>query len=213
MAMRAAEIIFKSLEEDIVTGVVSDGERLDESSLCARFNLSRTPIREALEQLVGSGLAKKIPKRGCFVQVPSVKQLIEMFEVMSELEAVCARLAARRITHSQLEELRQANKRCEEAIAQADSDTYYEQNVHFHEIIYAACGNSFLAEETRQLRSRLRVYRRLQLRVNGRMRQSLAEHRAMISAIENSDENQAEKLSRAHVRVQGERFNDLISQL
>lgn len=213
MTTRAAELIFNSLEEDIVTGRVAHGDRLDESRLCERFNLSRTPIREALEQLVGSGLAKKIPKRGCFVQVPSVRQLIEMFEVMSELEAICARLAARRINDSQLEKLEEFNRLCELAIQHSNSDEYYEQNVCFHEIIYQACGNQFLVEETRRLRRRLRVYRRLQLRVKGRMGQSLEEHKRIIEAIRAGDESLAAKLSRDHVKVQGERFNDLVSQL
>jgi len=211
--MRAAEAIYRALEEDVATGLLADGERLDEATLCERFQVSRTPVREALEQLVGSGLAKKIPKRGCFVQMPSVRQLVEMFEVMSELEGMCARLAARRINSDQLEALSSANQLCEAAIASGNSDNYYEQNVNFHEIVYQACGNHFLADETRRLRSRLRVYRRLQLRVKGRMGQSYSEHQAIIDALVAGDGEAAESASRLHVTVQGERFNDLLSQM
>lgn len=213
MSMRAAESIFLSLEEDIATGLLKDGDRLDESTLCARFNVSRTPVREALEQLVGSGLVTKIPKRGCFVQIPSIRQLIEMFEVMSELEGLCAKLAARRINAEGLVELERTNIRCHEASILKDSDAYYDENVTFHEQILQACGNHFLADETRRLRRRLRVYRRLQLRVKGRMNQSFSEHQAIIEALRNGDAELAAKLSTAHVRVQGERFNDLISQM
>lgn len=213
MKIRAAEHIFLSLEEDIATGLMQDGTRLDEPSLCARFNVSRTPVREALEQLVGSGLAKKIPKRGCFIQIPSFRQLVEMFEVMSELEGLCAKLAARRISESQLEALVIANERCKEAINENDSNRYYDENVTFHELIYQACGNRFLADETRKLRRRLRVYRRLQLRVKGRMSQSFAEHQAIIAALRKGDSEFAVKLSTDHVQVQGERFNDLLSQI
>ena len=151
MSNRAATRVFQGVEEQIATGQLKDGERLDEASLAERFQVSRTPVREALLQLVGTGLATQIPKRGCFVKSPSLRQMIEMFEVMSELEGMCARLAARRISDTQLSALEQANAGCEDAIEANDSDLYYRRNVEFHECIYEACGNEFLANETRAL--------------------------------------------------------------
>ena len=210
MSSRAATRVFQGVEEQIATGQLKDGEKLDEASLAERFQVSRTPVREALLQLVGSGLATQIPKRGCFVKAPSFREMIEMFEVMSELEGMCARLAARRISDQQLVELKAANTGCEEAIQASDSDLYYHKNVEFHECIYTACGNSFLANETRSLRRRLQSFRRLQLRVRGRMPQSLAEHFEIIEAIEKGDAEKAELISRQHVMIQGERFNDLL---
>jgi DNA-binding GntR family transcriptional regulator len=210
MSSRAATRVFQGVEEQIATGQLKDGEKLDEASLAERFQVSRTPVREALLQLVGSGLATQIPKRGCFVKAPSFREMIEMFEVMSELEGMCARLAARRISDQQLVELKAANTGCEEAIQASDSDLYYHKNVEFHECIYTACGNSFLANETRSLRRRLQSFRRLQLRVRGRMPQSLAEHFEIIEAIENGDADKADLISRQHVMIQGERFNDLL---
>ena len=210
MSSRAATRVFQGVEEQIATGQLKDGEKLDEASLAERFKVSRTPVREALLQLVGSGLATQIPKRGCFVKAPSFREMIEMFEVMSELEGMCARLAARRISDQQLVELKAANTGCEEAIQASDSDLYYHKNVEFHECIYTACGNSFLANETRSLRRRLQSFRRLQLRVRGRMPQSLDEHFEIIEAIENGDADKADLISRQHVMIQGERFNDLL---
>jgi len=210
MSSRAATRVFQGVEEQIATGQLKDGEKLDEASLAERFQVSRTPVREALLQLVGSGLATQIPKRGCFVKAPSFREMIEMFEVMSELEGMCARLAARRISDQQLAALKAANKGCEEAIQANDSDLYYHKNVEFHECIYTACGNGFLANETRSLRRRLQSFRRLQLRVRGRMPQSLNEHFEIIEAIEKGDADKADLISRQHVMIQGERFNDLL---
>ena len=210
MSSRAATRVFQGVEEQIATGQLKDGEKLDEASLADRFQVSRTPVREALLQLVGSGLATQIPKRGCFVKAPSFREMIEMFEVMSELEGMCARLAARRINDQQLNSLKAANIGCEKAIEANDSDLYYHQNVDFHECIYIACGNSFLANETRSLRRRLQSFRRLQLRVRGRMPQSLREHVDIIEAIEAGDADKADLISRQHVTIQGERFNDLL---
>ena len=213
MSHRAATKVFQGIEEEIATGQLQDGEKLDEASLAERFQVSRTPVREALLQLVGSGLATQIPKRGCFVKAPSFRDMIEMFEVMSELEGLCARLAARRISSEQIDRLKRTNQGCETAIASGDSDLYYDFNVDFHECIYEACGNSFLARETRQLRRRLQSFRRLQLRVRGRMPQSLKEHHAIIEAIEAGDADAADEVSRQHVMIQGERFNDLLSHI
>ena len=210
MSSRAATRVFQGVEEQIATGQLKDGEKLDEASLAERFQVSRTPVREALLQLVGSGLATQIPKRGCFVKAPSFREMIEMFEVMSELEGMCARLAARRISDQQLASLKAANEGCEEAIRANDSDLYYHKNVEFHECIYEACGNSFLASETRSLRRRLQSFRRLQLRVRGRMPQSFNEHHEIIAALEAGNADKADLVSRQHVMIQGERFNDLL---
>ena len=70
MSNRAATRVFQGVEEQIATGHLKDGEKLDEASLAERFRVSRTPIREALLQLVGSGLTTQVPKRGCFVKAP-----------------------------------------------------------------------------------------------------------------------------------------------
>ena len=210
MSNRAATQVFQGVEEQIATGQLKDGEKLDEASLAERFQVSRTPVREALLQLVGSGLATQIPKRGCFVKAPSVREMVEMFEVMSELEGLCARLATRRMSEQQLTALKIANAGCEQAIKANNSDLYYDKNVEFHECIYSACGNTFLADETRSLRRRLQSFRRLQLRVRGRMSQSLGEHFDIIEAIETGDADKADLISRQHVMIQGERFNDLL---
>ena len=210
---RAATKVFQGVEEEIATGQLKDGSKLDEASIAKRFSVSRTPVREALLQLVGSGMAIQIPKRGCFVKAPSLREMIEMFEVMSELEGMCARLAARRMSEQQLERLKIANAGCKRAIETSNSDLYYSENVAFHECIYEACGNSYLTNETRRLRRRLQSYRRLQLRVRGRMSQSLKEHDQIIEAIEAGDAGKADQVSREHVMIQGERFNDLLAQV
>ena len=181
--------------------------------MAERFHVSRTPVREALLQLVGSGLATQIPRRGCFVRAPSFRETIEMFEVMSKLDGMCARLAARRISDQQLFALQQSNIECEDATKANDSDLYYQKHVEFHECIYSACGNVFLAEETRSLRRRLQSFRRMQLRVRGRMLKSLDEHSEIIEAIRSGDAGQADLVSRQQVMIQGERFNDLLTHM
>ena len=92
----------EALENAIVDGRYPPGSRLDPEALAREFDCSRTPIREALQQLEASGLVRVAAKRGTFVSEWSVEELAERFEVMAELEAMCARLAARRISDAEL---------------------------------------------------------------------------------------------------------------
>lgn len=200
-----------ALEDEIVNGILKPGDRLDEAALAERFKVSRTPIREAFKYLVGSGLVETLPNRGTYVATIGLPQLIEMFEVMAELEGMCARLAARRITDAQSKELRSLFDGCERAKERGDPDAYYYENERFHDCIYKASHNGFLAQQARQLQMRLKPYRRLQLRVRNRASTSLAEHRTIVDAILSGDESAAEVRIKNHVRIQGERFTDFVA--
>ncbi|MGK7752557.1 MULTISPECIES: GntR family transcriptional regulator [unclassified Roseovarius] len=213
MERKRADLIADAIEELILEGTFDDGDRLDEVQLAERFDVSRTPIREALQRLALSGLVEQIPRRGVFVRQPGPVELIEMFEVMAELEAICARLAASRISDEALARLRMINDRCRAATEAQDADGNYHQNDLFHATLYAQTGNAFLEQECLRLQRRLRPFRRLQLRWRGRMAQSVAEHDAILAAIESGEGEQASNLLRQHVTVQGEKFHRLMSSL
>ncbi|MDY7114904.1 GntR family transcriptional regulator [Halomonas sp. SSL-5] len=208
-----AQRLRDALEDDIINGRRTPGERLDPDTLCREFGVSRTPVREAVQQLVASGLVTVSPKKGTFVARVGIDELIEMFEVMAELEGMCGRLAARRIGEAELEALRQAHERCEAAARAGDSDDYYYENEAFHDCIYRASHNGFLAGEARQLKQRLKPYRRLQLQVRQRLPSSLAEHREIVAAIEAGEAGRAEQALRDHVLIQGERFSDFVASV
>ncbi|MBE0463623.1 MAG: GntR family transcriptional regulator [Halomonadaceae bacterium] len=208
-----AQKLRDSLEDDIINGRRLPGERLDPEELGQTFNVSRTPVREAFQQLVASGLVTVSPKKGTFVAKVGIDQLIEMFEVMAELEGMCGRLAARRISEPELAELRAAHGRCEAAALAGDTDEYYYENEAFHDCIYAASHNTFLASEARQLKQRLKPYRRLQLQVRQRMHNSLSEHQVIVDAITQGDAALAEQALCDHVLIQGERFSDFVSSV
>lgn len=102
---------------------------------------------------------------------------------------------------------------CEAAVSVEDADAYYYQNEIFHHAIYAGSQNAFLAESVSLLHRRLRPYRRLQLRVRGRLANSYAEHKAVVDAILTSDSELAGESLRKHMAAQGERFADLVAAL
>lgn len=211
--MNFVDTMREQLEQDIITGVFQPGDRLDEVSLAKRFSTSRTPVRETLQRLHSSGLVEYRPRRGVFVRKISLNELVEMFEVMAELEGMCARLAARRIKPEQLESLAESVSACEKAAQSGDADKYYAANSEFHIRIYEASQNGFLIEQAKALHTRLAPYRRLQLRVRHRIGQSMAEHLQAFSAIEEGDSKKAETIVKAHIVIQGEKFSDLVSSL
>ena len=213
MEIRRADQIADTLEQLVFAGEFQDGERLDELKLAEQFQVSRTPIREALQVLVVSGMAEQIPRRGVFIRQPGPVELMEMFETMAEIEAVCGRLAATRMTDQQIALLGDANDRCQQAIEAADHDRYYSENETFHQIIYRGAANSYLEKQALQLQSRLKAYRRIQLRFRGRLVQSMNEHLLVVEALKAGDAEKAAETLRNHVAVQGEKFHQLIASL
>ncbi|MAN55170.1 MAG: GntR family transcriptional regulator [Paracoccus sp. (in: a-proteobacteria)] len=208
----AADDISERLEAEIVEGVLPPGTRLEEPALAERFGVSRTPVREALQRLSASGLVELKPRRGTQVLNPSIGRIVEMFEVMAELEAVCARLCARRGDPDLFADLRGWLARCAAAADTGDASAYYTANKGFHSAIYRGSGNLFLSQQAELLHLRLTPFRRQQLRLPRRLRQSLAEHGRIVAAIEAGDAAAAEAAQRAHILIQGERFADLLAQ-
>lgn len=210
---RLADKLRAALEDEIATGALGQGERLDEVALARRFGVSRTPVREALTALASTGMVETRPRQGSVVAALPLDRLIQMFEVMAELEALCARLAARRMNEADHAELARAMDACRATADPTRPHDYYDANLRFHEAIYAGSHNAFLAEQTRTLRNRLQPYRRTQLTGPGRIQTSLAEHAEIVQAIEAADAIHADSAMRRHVAIQGDTFADLISSL
>ena len=213
MEIKRAEQIAEAIEQLVFKGEYEDGHRLDEIKLAKHFNVSRTPIREALQRLVHSGMAEQIPRRGVFIRQPGPVELIEMFETMAELEAACGRLAASRMDEDGLDRLTEANRRCLCAVEHQDAAKYYLENEVFHQEIYKGAVNAFLEREALRLQNRLKPYRRVQLRFRGRMTQSLAEHETIVDALRDGNAELAAQILRRHVTIQGEKFHQLMAGL
>jgi DNA-binding GntR family transcriptional regulator len=212
-ATTRSEHVRELLEEGIATGEFPPGMRLDEVELAQRFDVSRTPLREALFQLASAGIVEMQPRRGTVVAEVSPHRMVEMFEVMAELEGMCGRLAARRMTTAEHAALNAALAECRRTAAAGDADAYYYENQRFHHVIYDGSHNRFLAEQAHALHRRLEPYRRLQLRVRSRLPASLSEHERVVEMLLAGNADGAERALKAHVTIQGERFNDLLASL
>lgn len=208
--MTEAVRVRRGLEEAIVAGRYRPGDKLDLTSISAEYGCSRTPIRDALQHLSNSGMVQIRPKHGTFVSRLSVRELAERFEVMADLEGLCAELAARRMPPEAAAEMTAGLEACRRFVQEEDPDGYYDANSRFHRAIYAGSGNAFLRAETEKLQGALEVYRRLQLRVGDRMTRSLDEHQAIAEAILAHDPEAARARARAHVKIQGDEYTELV---
>lgn len=211
--MTRTDKLRETLESKILTGELPPGMRLDEKKLAEEFNVSRTPVREALRQLQAIGLVDIRSRQTPVVSAMTIQKLIQMFEVMAELEGLCARLATRRITIDQCNTLLDTHGRLKEALASGSPVEFYEINRDFHEIIYEAASSDFLAEQTRALRNRVAPYRRHVTYQPGRMASTIEEHQAVIDAIVRGDAESAGTAMRNHVNLLGDNLTDFIARL
>lgn len=198
------EQMVRVLSDRIVTGVMRPGERLDEVSLAARFDVSRTPVREALRHLAAMDLVQRRPNRGAIVAIISGARLASMFETMAELEAICARFCATRMTRQEKRGI-EIEHQAAAALVRAGAEEDYELfNADFHTRLYRGAHNEHLFALASQTRSRLAPFRRAQFSLEGRLRKSWREHQRIVAAILDSDGEVAGAAARAHVTTVSE---------
>jgi DNA-binding GntR family transcriptional regulator len=196
-----ARVIHQAIADDIVHGRLVPGASLDETSIAAAFGVSRTPIREAIRQLEAIGLVEPRGQRGAVVSAMSDRQLDEMFAVMAELEALCARWCAVAMTADERRHLLVLQDEGARLVSTGQREAYVEFNNRFHEAIYRGSHNSFLAELAVSVRKRCAPFRRAQFETLGRLAKSHAEHDAVVAAIQRGDAQMAALEMRAHIRV------------
>jgi DNA-binding GntR family transcriptional regulator len=200
-----AEELRLQLADEIVRGALAPGSALDETDIARRFNVSRTPVREALRQLAASGLVDARAHRGAVVARPSVARLHEMFEAMAELEALCAGLAAERMAPVERHRLEAVHEELRVLSHAGHPDRFHDVNERFHNTIYAGSQNGYIAEMTLATRVRVQPFRRAQFRNLGRLAKSQAEHDRVVVAIMRGDKFGAAQAMRAHIElVRGE---------
>ncbi len=179
--------------------VLAPGSVLDEAELARRFEVSRTPVREAIRLLVASGLVEARPHRSAVVARPSEVQLVGMFEALRELEALCARLSAERMTVAERRGLQSLNAELLPVVRRGDPQRYHELNEAFHGAIYSGAHNAYLERLTLETRARISPFSRAQFRTLGRLERSHAEHEVVVRAILRGGTEDAASAMRAHI--------------
>ncbi len=200
------------IADEILSGKIAPGAKLDEQTLAARFKVSRTPVREALRQLLATGLVESIPRRGAVVTSFGSERLSQLYEAIGELETLCARLAAQRMTAIERKELELALAPLRAAATAGDRESYLERSDMLHDVIHRGCHNPFLVELVRAYRLRSLPFRNLQPYTRERVRNSSEEHQRIVAAIVNHDADEATRAMREHVATSLLRALDTIGE-
>ncbi|MEM7222200.1 MAG: GntR family transcriptional regulator [Pseudomonadota bacterium] len=175
------------LRDLIVQGDLAPGSRVPERELCERFNVSRTPLREALKVLASEGLLELLPNRGAMVSRLTLEDVEEMFPVMGALEALAGELAATRISEDALAEVRALHYQMVLHHKRGELAPYFRLNQRIHELILEAADNVVLANLYRGLAGRIRRARYQANMSSERWGQAVAEHEEILAKLEARD--------------------------
>lgn len=205
--------IRSALAQEIESGKLQPGSPLDERSLATRFKVSRTPVREALQQLAAIGLVSGGARNGASVSRMSVGELRSTLELLAEMEAICAKFAARRISDAQREKLDRAVAACAKAATAGDGKAYQKANREFHAAIYDASANEYLVHHVLAIRRMTERYRINDLKFPPQLARSLRDHRAIAKAILDSDPQAAYQAMLDHVPIGTTGFSEMLARL
>jgi DNA-binding GntR family transcriptional regulator len=196
--VRLSDKAYQLIRHKIITLELPPRSAIDEQALMEDLQLGRTPIREALQRLAAEDLVFFAPRRGIFVADVSLTDLQKIFELRIILEGFCARLAAQRVTNDQLAEMRFLIQELSR-LPGGDSKKLMAIDEQFHELLYQAADNEFLAETLRRLHAlSFRIWHLVLDRL-GSVKGAMEQHIEIVRALQGRDEEQAEVLLQRHV--------------
>ena len=192
------EMVAERLRGLILSHTLSPGAWIDEQRLCADFGISRTPLREALKVLAAEGLITMKLRRGAYVTEMSERDVTEVYHLLALLESDAAAEVARRATDAELDELGRLHDALEASAG--DRERFFALNERFHLRLLEMAGNRWRMQIVADLRKVMKLNRHHSLFREGRVEESLAEHRALMAALRARDSARAEALTREHFR-------------
>lgn len=191
--------VAERLRQRIYAHELPPGTWIDEQKLAEQYGISRTPLREALKVLASEGLVELKPRRGCYVTEISRQDLDDIFPLIALLEGRCAAEAVKRTKAADLTALRTIHEKLEAAARDARVDAFFEANQEFHRKIQELSGNRWLLSVIQDLRKVLKMSRLHSLSLEGRLQQSLEEHRAILARMLAGDATGAERQMYEHL--------------
>ena len=203
--------VYSILSKAIFRGDLKPGQRLVESKLAELMKVSRTPVREAIIELIQKGLAVPSPPKGVKVApLPTTKELTEFYDISSVLRGLAAKKAACNITPQEIKHLQEIILQSEKSLIEGSLKEIFKLNKKFHQIIEKSSNNKeliFLLDNVYK-RSRERFSEILSRKK--RQKESIEEHKVILEALINKDEKLAEQLMKKHIENGKE---DLLQQI
>ncbi|KAA2212564.1 GntR family transcriptional regulator [Teichococcus oryzae] len=194
--------LLAALRDFIVEGNLADGARIPERLLCERFQISRTPLREALKVLAAEGLIELLPNRGARVREMSDNDVRDLFDVMGGLEALAGRLACERISEAEIARIEQMHHEMYRFYLRRDMHGYFHANQAIHQMIVTAAGNAVLSSTYASLSGRIRRVRYSANMAKDRDRwgEAMREHEAILDALRRRAGSELSDLLFLHLR-------------
>lgn len=186
------------LREMILDGTIAPGERLNEVALAASLGISRGPLREAIQRLTSEGLLTVITHRGAFVRTFSRAEVVELYELRAALELHAVRLACRRATDDEIEDLAALLDETQERISET-SNRAYPPELDFHLRVVMLASNPALLNRTLETQRQLSLARSISAKRPLRARAAVVEHDQLVNALKQRDRNLATGLMEEHL--------------
>ena len=193
------DVVFETLREAIIKGVLKPGERLMENQLAENMGVSRTPVREAIRKLELEGFVNVISRKGTYVSELSYKDVHEIYEIRATLESLACGLAAERATASEIEEMERYLIEENDYLYHEDILLTVKTDIGLHELIYKATRNEKIMGIMNNLKEHLYRLRCTSITLPGRKKRSLIEHQGIVDAIAAREVELAQKLGQEHI--------------
>lgn len=197
-----ADQLLETLKTRIIRGEIQAGSKFTEQDLANTFHVSRGPLREALRRLEGLHLVEHASHRGVRVVKLTARELLEIYEIRESLEGMAANLAAHRMSDTEITELKALLNRHEWDIEHTDGSDYFQMEGDFdfhYRIIQGSKNRRLIKLLCNELYHLIRMYRYRSSTTLSRPERALADHRNIVSAIEERDSALAEMLMRRHI--------------
>lgn len=192
-------LVENRLRSAIGSGVFKPGQRLIERELCEQTGVGRTSIREALRQLEAEGLVTTIPHRGPIVSTITADEAAQLYDLRALLEGFAGRECARRRDPAIIERLRTQHERMSAVAGNEDRSDLLAAKTEFYAALLEGCGNVFVERFLKMLLNRVTVLRMTSMTQPNRIGRSLHEIGTILTAIENGDEDGAERACVQHI--------------
>jgi len=196
-----AEEVAAKLREDIVTGRLRPNERLVESNISRKMNMSRTPVREALKYLEMQGYLSRLPSGGLIVTDHSPSQIRNLYEIREALEIMALKLACQRGTQEQVDQAVELHERMHEVIRKRDVEQFIELNSAFHNALLSACGNEQLWTLLQTYRDQFFDRRLVRVFNVNDWRSMPKQHQKLLDAVRGRNPRLVENAVHEHVRT------------
>jgi len=207
-----ADKVFAQLEEAIIEGKIPAGTRLIETELAEKFGVSRPPVREAIQRLAANGVVRIVPHKCAVVALPDIEEVKEIYIAKKLIEGFSAREAAGRLSRRETTQLKSLIHKMETHIKRQEGDKYIRVAEQFHDLVNRAAGNKVTYGIYQKLSKQTLWHRINFLSFSGRLKCSLSEHKEILDALIQGNQDLAESLMKEHIeyskKILLERLNE-----